>query len=637
MSEESIKTLRVFRSGKRQSATKSIKYISDNLGSFSIELCKSYLDKLKTLKDELISLDYRINSRLIIEHSLSDEQYAHELEREEEYLDEIRLIFEMVTSQVNRLTASASEAAGGGVTAHVNSQQKITLPSIELPTFDGKPEAFHKFITSFENLISRYNLSSFEKFTYLIKQLSGPARKILESLNLHESNYESAKKLLTEAFSDKLSQQFSVISDLIMLKLRSDSKDAYTWIGDARLLTEQVRSLNITSDIFTQYFLLNSMNSEMKKIFTEITRKSKPNLEEINDSMFEANTRYVELRRSSPIVPVQKSINIVSEQNTAAVTAVAVNSNSPKCSLCSYDSTENTHKLSECVIYNDCRSRISKLKAINGCDRCGFVNHNSQNCNFKFRKPCYYCSGYHMSFLCNKNESLDSNEKNLPVSNVKKSVKNKSKVNKQNFQNTTSSNSTTTVSMSIGAFNDVILPTATAYLEYPNKSVGIRVFKDTGSQCTFVKGTPDSIANSELISYVDLNVKGINSIEKYKAPIIRFPLMLPGQGKVFVKAICRENLNTEALAPGLNKLASYLKNKGVNLADKNIDQDKLSNISLILGSDNCHILPIVQRDFSIDDQVFSCIFDTPSGVMLVGSVECYNKNLKAFPFPKKTD
>ncbi len=65
-------------------------------------------------------------------------------------------------------------------------RHKVSLPTLELPSFDGSPEKFHRFISSFESVISKYNLSSFEKFSDSKKQLSGSAKTLLESIALEQ-------------------------------------------------------------------------------------------------------------------------------------------------------------------------------------------------------------------------------------------------------------------------------------------------------------------------------------------------------------------------------------------------------------------------------------------------------------------
>ena len=75
--------------------------------------------------------------------------------------------------------------------------------------------------------MNKFNLSSFEKYSYLKQQVRGPAKCIVESLSDDDLTYGAAKALLEDAFSDKIIQQFSVIKTLSILKFQS-GEDFYS-------------------------------------------------------------------------------------------------------------------------------------------------------------------------------------------------------------------------------------------------------------------------------------------------------------------------------------------------------------------------------------------------------------------------
>lgn len=74
-----------------------------------------------------------------------------------------------------------------------------------------------------------------------------------------------------------------------------------------------------------------------------------------------------------------------------------------------------------------------------------------------------------------------------------------------------------------------------------------------------------------------------------------------------------------------------MKLKGYKLADECLDSDCIDNISILLGCDNSHILPLEQQNFAVDGKTPSCLFKTPSGYMLTGSSSLYLENLDALP------
>ena len=105
--------------------------------------------------------------------------------------------------------------------------------------------------------------------------MSGPAKQIVESIPSGDKNYDDAVKLLSEAFSCKVTQQYSVIEKLVSLKL-TQPKDAYKWFSEAKILINQIERLNIDSRVFAQYFVWRGLSDHFKSHFIAAINKSKP-------------------------------------------------------------------------------------------------------------------------------------------------------------------------------------------------------------------------------------------------------------------------------------------------------------------------------------------------------------------------
>lgn len=567
---------------------------------------KSNLDKIDKLNEsiyDLITDEEELTKEMVAanDYSLNVCRVIHELQEE---LDKMKL-----SSDVGKRLGE--------------SKHRISLPDIELPKFDGDPANYHKFLVSFESLISKYSLSSFEKFSYLSKQLTGPAKTLVESLSLKDLSYEAAVQLLNEAFSDTLTQQYSVISSLSKLTLNNDAVDAFKWISQARVIRDQVSTLKIDASIFVQYFLWNSLCDTFKKEVTAITGKSKPSLDEIMDSVFEANDRFVQVQ--------SKKVNTVKPKVLSLATNVTDKPETSryKCNLCFYDKEPNAgdHRLSFCPKYTDPKSRVDRLEAINCCIKCGSLEHNIKNCRTKLN-PCRKCNKFHMSYLCYPSlKSVKSKEK----SKLQIGSPNKGKKVAIGSKNT--SNNMLTANYNSQIHNDVILPTGTVFVNKDGCRTPWRVFKDLGSQTTFVKGSPDNIPNCKVIDKVKLNVKGINSEKTHDSFLVEFPVDIPGQGEQVIRAVCLETIRTAIDVPGLKSVVNHFNSKGYRLADINLDKvkDRVDNISILLGSDQNHIFPLVQHNFSEMGKPPSTYFNTPSGIMLAGSVSQYLSNINSLP------
>ena len=90
-----------------------------------------------------------------------------------------------------------------------------------------------------------------------------------------------------------------------------------------------------------------------------------------------------------------------------------------QCSLCSEQSSD--HPLFKCKKFSTPRDKTDELKAVGGCIKCGYTNHKTADCRFKFSKPCVYCKASNLSFLCLARTKYNCSQ-NLKINNNSVSV-----------------------------------------------------------------------------------------------------------------------------------------------------------------------------------------------------------------------
>ena len=164
----------------------------------------------------------------------------------------------------------------------------------------------------------------------------------------------------------------------------------------------------------------------------------------------------IKLKSNSYRSPAVSAAISISEQNTKF-----------RCSLCSYDKVSSDHKLNLRPIYSDSETKLKKIKLIGGCLKCGLINHTAKTCLYRFSKLCYKCNLPHMSFLCHKDVSntvyTDDNSVHDKKANISEKIL--PKHNRDKAKTSTAS----TVTFSTNLYNDIILPTGTAYVDYSHK------------------------------------------------------------------------------------------------------------------------------------------------------------------------
>ena len=71
------------------------------------------------------------------------------------------------------------------------------------------------------------------------------------------------------------------------------------------------------------------------------------------------------------------------------------------CYICSKLENKNCkHFSTECPNFPSAQDKLNQLKLLRYCIRCAISKQKSNECNFEFKKLCFYCKGPHMSFLC---------------------------------------------------------------------------------------------------------------------------------------------------------------------------------------------------------------------------------------------
>ena len=222
----------------------------------------------------------------------SDETIIDGLVEEEQVYDD--KIVECI-SELKSMGSPGSSALGGTISEDSTnrvSQQKLKLPSVPLPEFNNSKGAdVQKFIRSFEFIINKHTLSSYEKFIFLRNQLSGSPRTLIDSIDVHQQSYEVARDLLLEAFDNKLNAKYSALKSLSDLKL-STNTDPYSFIGEMRTVLANFQSLQISVEDVQQFYVWNALNSKFQSHLTNITNNSMPTLQEITENIFEATNRY---------------------------------------------------------------------------------------------------------------------------------------------------------------------------------------------------------------------------------------------------------------------------------------------------------------------------------------------------------
>ena len=567
--KEEVEFLQSSRSRIRAKATRACNAVEQNLTEWSLKEVRMNSDELRTTRSKLEKLNEDI-LRFVFKQKIAG-TLEKEYEKVDEYDDKIALALSTLEEHQKVNTAETSMLSST-IQTGTNRSGQLKLPQLPLPEYGHKEgECLETFITNFETILFKYDLSSYERYVYLERQVKGEALLLIKSLYGEEQSYEEAKQLLLKAFASPTTQKFDTLEKLASLNLQNNGS-CYVFVSEMRTVIHSIKSLKISIEDILQFFIWRAMPFALQSQLINITNNNKPTVLEVEEHIFSAIDRYKSnQQRKNEGKPVTEK-RAESATHFAASVNFKDGSKFKPCVLCSSNDKSSDHSTSKCTKYCDARAKINKLKQMNSCVKCGYNNHQSADCRFRFNKNCFHCGGSHFSFLCPNEDK----PKNLSASNMVKV-------------------STGTISIEATTLNfqsnyPTLLPTFTAPLSCGGT---IHSIKDSGAQCTLILSKFANENKLKTIENVDIKINGFNSSKPYATKIVEVPLII-GNANVILNAVCVPDINIELKIEGLDKLVTKFVSEGFSLADKSLldynENEIIGDIELILGANYAYLL-----------------------------------------------
>jgi len=142
----------------------------------------------------------------------------------------------------------------------------LKSPTAPLPRFNSEQgENLETFFHCFEQTLSKFRYTEYDKLLLLKQQVDGKGSYLLESLEPHNQTYEAAKQLLNSAFASVDMQIFNIIGQMCELKLTYDT-EPFKYMSDMRKIQQAFLSLNISSMLMRDIWLLKLNLKTAKRI-----------------------------------------------------------------------------------------------------------------------------------------------------------------------------------------------------------------------------------------------------------------------------------------------------------------------------------------------------------------------------------
>lgn len=138
------------------------------------------------------------------------------------------------------------------------------------------------------------------------------------------------------------------------------------------------------------------------------------------------------------------------------------------------------------------------------------------------------------------------------------------------------------------------------------------LIRDSGCQPNFItRRTADELKLKVVNKNFSVVIKGFNSDGEVITNMVGIKLL---EDHPPIAAICIPDIKVNINLPNLGKVVRNFNEKGFKLADEFLTGE----FDLILGNNDCQILPQTEKAFGI--KPYSVYAETPFGIILYGSI-----------------
>ena len=196
---------------------------------------------------------------------------------------------------------------------------KVKLPKLEIPLFNGDIDQYQTFWDTFEACIHNSDLTNIEKFSYLRSKLTGKASEAISGLNLTNGNYDEAVTILKKRFGDDqaiINTHYIQLMDLPVVKNSVRNLRTFT---DA--IQTHLRSLKVLKQDTSQDIFIPMITSKLpKEVLLQIEIKKEQSTKWTVDLLMERLDDYVSARESAERT-LNSSSSVIKESNASRFTS----------------------------------------------------------------------------------------------------------------------------------------------------------------------------------------------------------------------------------------------------------------------------------------------------------------------------
>ena len=288
----------------------------------------------------------------------------------------------------------------------------VRLEGLSLPTFSGDATKFPGFWTIFKTRVHQDpNLTSAEKFSYLLTKLKGSALSIVEGLPLTDTGYDSAYKLVLERYGKRMPLLNSHIMQLMEIP-PSESMEAHHLRKLSDHLRVSVRSLETlgvklknNSQVLGP-ILISKLPLALRVKWQELLPHQEDTIDDDDYvgmdiekflTFIAQEAEHRELGRPSK----SGRQDPAHHERKSKFGATYESQTSSTCIVCN----DGVHQFKDCALLKSqtLKARRETVRRHRLCWNCMSTRHSVGECQSKY--TCRRCGNRHHTLLCSKEES----------------------------------------------------------------------------------------------------------------------------------------------------------------------------------------------------------------------------------------
>ena len=259
--------------------TRHLNTLQRHIAEGDVEQVRDRLNKVKVTFSELESAHEAFQQTLTTDAEF-DQSESWFADAQRSYISSIKSAKQWLGDDDKPVSVKSNVTTVTGATQPSSAQYHdtelinlLSIPKLEIDTFDGNPLEFQSFMAIFDEAVSSKVSDDQIKLTRLLQYTTGPAKAAIRNCALI-GGYTQARDILQKRFGNEHLVSRKILNDLINGKSVSKPNDIRQLADDLAMAAAVLKSLNLSHEIDNQNSVLEILQRVLKAIQSKWRNKA---------------------------------------------------------------------------------------------------------------------------------------------------------------------------------------------------------------------------------------------------------------------------------------------------------------------------------------------------------------------------